>query len=159
MFRIFMKTSLVIGVLFYALPVMALTASQVVEREVITINADGTKVTNRVAATLVTPGDKIIYSLHYHNDGGTDVDNIVLVMPVPKEVMYQEGSADRENVSTVYSTDGGVTYAVRENLLIALEDGNTRPAKSSDITHVKWYVTSIVKAGATGTLSFDARLK
>ena len=96
-----------------AMPVYALTATQTVEREVVVLNADGSQTVTRIAADKVTPGDKVIYSLNYFNDEAEPAENIVLIMPIPAEVDYIEGSADFDGVNSAYSIDGGRTFGSR----------------------------------------------
>lgn len=142
-----------------ATPVFALTASQIVEREVIVRNADGSQTVTREAADKVTPGDKVIYSLNYYNDEAEPVQNIVLVMPIPAEVNYLDGSADSAGTNTTYSADGGKSFAGRDDLQVAQADGSKRAARAEDITHIRWLVSTSVAPGTGGTLSFSGRLQ
>ena len=91
----------------------ALTASQLVQREVVTTNLDGSKTVKLETADKVTPGDKVVYSLNYFNDAAEAADNIVLVMPIPDEVTYLDGSADNNVAQTTYSVDAGQSFAPR----------------------------------------------
>jgi len=142
-----------------AAPAFALTASQTVEREVVVRNVDGTQTVKREAADKVTPGDKVIYSLNYFNDQAEPANNIVLVMPIPSEVKYLDGSADMDTAQTTYSVDAGKSFANRDDLRIKLEDGSSRSAQAQDITHIRWVVSSEVAPNSGGTLSFSGRLK
>lgn len=137
----------------------ALTASQIVEREVIVRNADGTQTVTREAADKVTPGDKVIYSLNYYNDDATPAENIVLVMPIPAEVKYMDGSANFDGTNTTYSADGGKSFAGRDDLRVAQADGNKRTARAEDITHIRWVIGTAVAPKTGGTLSFSGRLQ
>jgi len=137
----------------------ALTATQTVEREIVVLNADGSQTVTRIAADKVTPGDKVIYSLNYFNDEDKPAENIVLVMPIPTEVNYIDGSAEFDGVSSSYSTDGGRSFAGRDGLVVAQGDGTKTVASASDITHIRWTVQSAVSPNTGGTLSFSARLQ
>jgi len=138
---------------------MALSASQTVEREVIIKNADGSQTVKREKADMVTPGDKVIYSLNYHNNEDKLAENIVLVMPIPAEVKFLEGSAEATQARTAYSADGGKTFTGRAELIVTRADGSTSTAKAEDITHIRWIVGEGIAPGASGTLSFAGRLK
>lgn len=142
-----------------AAPAFALTASQTVEREVIVRNVDGSQTITREAADKVTPGDKVIYSLNYYNDAAEPADNIVLVMPIPSEINYIDGSADTKDAFSVYSVDGGKVFADRDDLRVLQADGNDRAALAEDITHIRWTVKDAVAPEASGTLSFSGRLQ
>lgn len=142
-----------------AMPVGALTATQIVEREVIVLNADGSQTVTRIAADKVTPGDKVVYSLKYFNDEAMPAENIVLVMPIPAEVGYIDGSADFDGVSSAYSSDGGKTFIRRNELQVVQSDGSSTAAKASDITHIRWTVRSAVSPNTGGSLSFSGLLQ
>ena len=152
-------SALVLAAALSGVSASALTAQQTVEREVIVKQADGTQAVKREKADMVTPGDKVVYTLSYYNDERDPADNIVLVMPIPAEVKYLEGSADMENARTAYSADGGKTFSVREALKVKQADGRLQMASADDITHVRWSVSEAVAPGASGTLSFSGRLK
>lgn len=151
--------SVLLAMPLMATSAMALTATQTVEREVIVQNADGSQTVKREKADLVTPGDKVVYSLNYYNDKEETAANIVLVMPVPTEISYVEGSAEVDNTLTVYSADGGQTFEARDVLKVQSADGAFRVARAEDITHIRWTVGSAIIPGGTGTLSFSGRLK
>ena len=138
---------------------MALTASQSVQREVIKHNADGTQTIILEKADMVTPGDKVVYSLNYHNAEAKPAEHVILVMPVPTQVKYLEGTAENENVRTDYSVDGGQSYSRRANLTVHREDGTSRAAIAEDITHIRWNMEQAIAPGASGRLAFTARLK
>lgn len=162
MIRSVLKTLTIVGALagtFGMTSAFALNASQIVEREVKVHNADGTVSLTREKADMVTPGDKVVYSLNYHNDDANPASNIVLVMPVPTQVAYFEGSAELDGTIANYSADGGQTYAARHVLQVKQSDGLTRMAESADITHIRWQVQNPVAPGAHGVLSFKGQLK
>lgn len=132
-------------------------ATQTVEKEVVTRDASGTDRIERVTADTVAPGDEVIYTLQYKNDAPDPAENIVLVMPVPQEVSYVEGSIFGEQTVVTFSADGGQTYVARGRLTIA-EDGLERNAKSNDITHIKWTLSDSLPANAQGEVSYRAVL-
>jgi uncharacterized repeat protein (TIGR01451 family) len=137
----------------------SMTARQVVEKEVVTVAANGEETVSRVPADKVTPGETIVYSIKYKNDGAAPAGDIVLVMPVPKEVAYVEGSIDgEEGASVSFSADGGETYVARGRLTV-VEGGEARPARGDEITHIKWTLTAPVAAKAEGEVSYKAVLR
>lgn len=137
----------------------SMTARQVVEKEVVTASADGKETVKRVPADKVTPGETIVYSIRYKNDGADPAADIILVMPVPKEVAYVEGSIEGEEGANVsFSADGGETYVGRGRLTV-VEGGETRPARGDEITHIKWTLTTPVAAKGEGEVSYKAVLR
>ncbi|PHS38075.1 MAG: hypothetical protein COA91_08675 [Robiginitomaculum sp.] len=151
--------TLLLGAAILPTSALALTASQTVEREVIVRHADGTQTITLVQADKVTPGDKVVYSLNYYNDDDEAAENIILVMPIPNEVAYFDGSAEMESVKTTYSVDSGQTFVERASLLVTLTDGSTRRASADDITHIRWAVRDTVAPKTGGKLSFSGRLR
>lgn len=145
--------------LFFGVSAQALTAKQNVEREFSVKTPDGNEVVKREIAKEVVPGERIVYSIEYYNDDQQPAEDIVLVMPVPKEIKYIEQSANADNTITRFSVDGGKTFAKRENLVKTLKDGTTRPADASDITHIRWTLTNKIAPGSKGRLEFKGVLK
>jgi len=137
----------------------ALTATQKVEKEITIQQADGTNVTQRVAADEVTPGEKVVYTVDYLNDSAEPATDLVLAMPVPSDIRFLEGSADREGAVVRYSVDGGVNFVERNALIMPAVGGGTRPAGVDDITHIQWRIAGPVAVGASDAVVFKGRLK
>ncbi len=142
-----------------AIPAVALEAEQRVLKEVVVKQADGTEKRSYVAADLVTPGSTVVYALVFRNDQPAPADDIVLVMPVPSEVAYIEGSATNRLGVADFSADGGSSYAPRQSLNVTDADGRVRAAGAEDITHVRWTVAKAIQPGETGQLWFRGTLK
>ncbi len=153
------RTLLASAMLGIAAPVMALTASQTVQREVRTQMPDGTEQVTLADADKVIPGERIIYTLNYANDKSEPASNLVLTMPVPEVVDYVEGSASGMGTTVVYSADGGKNFTARENLRVADVDGTMRSARAEEVTHIRWTIAGPVNPGETGALAFKGRLK
>lgn len=152
-------TSLMIASSLISMPALALSATQIVEREVVIKNADGSTLVKREPADMVVPGEKVIYSLKFINDKSEPAENVVLVMPIPKEVNYIEASADNKIAKTEYSVDGGKTFTNRASLKIKTKDGKLKAAKAEDISHIRWTVIKPIAPSKGGVLSFAGKLK
>ncbi|HHL42483.1 MAG TPA: hypothetical protein ENJ42_02600 [Hellea balneolensis] len=152
-------SAIILAGLLSAMTANALTAKQIVEREVIVQSEDGRKIVKREAADKVVPGERVVYSLEYFNDGDKPVNDIVLVMPVPKEIKYLDNSAETKQAETLYSVDGGKEFAKRDQLTVKLANGGSRSARAADITHIRWTINNEVAPGAKGTLEFKGLLK
>lgn len=137
----------------------ALTATQSVEKEVVVQMPDGTENVTRAPAELVIPGERVVYTLSFTNDDAAPASDLVLTMPVPEEIKYMDGSATKDGAKTVYSADGGKTFAERTTLRSAGADGVVRTATAEDITHIRWTVAGPVAVGESGSLSFKGILK
>ncbi len=155
------KTPLLLLVLLQTLSAeafAAMTAKQVVEKEVMVRAANGTETVKRQPADKVTPGETVIYSIKYKNDSAEAASDIVLVMPVPKEVSYVEGSVSGDDTAVSFSADGGKTYVARGRLTVE-ESGTSRPARGDEITHIRWTLSSPVPANGEGEVSYKAILR
>ncbi len=135
-----------------------LTAKQIVETERVVKLSDGSEKVERVPAELVKPGDKIFYTLVYRNEGASAAENIVLTMPVPPQITYLENTAVQQGAEVMFSADGGKSFSPRGALLVTLDD-EVRPAKSEEVTHIRWVVTEPIAPGSEGRLSFAGILK
>lgn len=137
----------------------ALTAKQTVEKETVVQMPDGTESITRGPAELVTPGERVVYTLNFTNDDSAAATDLVLTMPVPNEIKYMDGSASTAGAKVVYSADGGQSFAARSGLRVVGVDGNSRTATSEDITHIRWTVAGPLATGETGTLFYKGVLK
>ena len=152
-------TSLTTALLAVVAPSYALSASQTVEREVVVQMPDGTESVTREAADMVTPGERIVYTLSFTNDDAQPATDLVLTMPVPNEVRFMEGTASSNNMTPIFSVDGGKNFAERTQLKVRGSDGELRSASSGDITHIRWSVPGPLAVGDTGSLSFKGILR
>ncbi|MEC7289888.1 MAG: hypothetical protein VXW22_07360 [Pseudomonadota bacterium] len=142
-----------------SLPTFAegLIAEQVVERAVVTIDANGNESRTYETAEDVAPGDEVRYTLTYQNTGDAAAETVNLVMPVPSEVTYIEASATGNDNEISFSADG-LTFAPRTALTIG--DGDQeRLVTADEITHIKWAFADPIAPETAGTISFSAVLK
>jgi len=137
----------------------ALTATQKVEKEIIVRQSDGTEITRLVSAEEVTPGEKVVYTVDFVNDSPEPASDLILAMPVPSDIRFLEGTADREGAVVKYSVDGGRSFAERALLTLPAVGGGTRPATPDDITHIQWRISGPVLVGAQDAVTFKGRLK
>lgn len=142
-----------------AMPAHAMTASQKVEVERKVTQGDGRVDVVLTPPDKVLPGDMLVYTVSYYNDKQEVTNNFRLDMPVPAEVTYLEGSAERDNTVVLFSIDNGQSFKPRERLLVNLEAGGTRSAVSEDITHIRWTLTRDLNPGDRGEMSFRGQLK
>jgi len=99
----------------------------------------------------VVPGDKLVFSTQYHNNGASPVDSFVVTNPLPAGVAYLAEDA----ANALVSVDGGKTWAALEKLTVADGKGGTRPAQAADVTHVRWSI-AVIAPGASGSVSYHA---
>jgi uncharacterized repeat protein (TIGR01451 family) len=126
------------------------------EKEV-TVN----KVTKKIAAKTINPGDVIFYTLNYINSGDDAATSAVLDDPIPAGTAYIVGSAYGEGAEIIFSIDGKnfkkpslLTYEIKKR------DGSMekRTASPEEYTHIRWVIPKIA-AGAKGSVGFQVRIK
>ena len=131
----------------------------VVEMEKEVINAKGEKELTRVPVARAVPGDEVIYTIHYTNTSQKQVDNVVIIDPIPEHMVYTPGSAAGVDTVIVFSVDKGKTYDFPQKLTVTATDGSIRRARASDYTHIKWTRQKSLLPGEKGRVSFRARLE
>lgn len=134
-----------------------LTATQTVLKQIEIPQEDGTVTTELVEASLIAPGDTVVYLLTYTNGGTEAAEAVALTMPVPTEMSFIERSANVDGTIVTFSVDGGATFARRGELTVTI-DGEARNALAEDITHVRWTFEDAIEPGSQGEVSFRAVL-
>lgn len=104
-----------------------------------------------VDAQNVVPGDQLVFTTRYRNEGSAAVNDFVIVNPVPADVVLAEAP---EATATV-SVDGAKTWGALADLVVVDEEGQERPANISDITHLRW-AFSAIPSGEAGQVRFNA---
>jgi uncharacterized repeat protein (TIGR01451 family) len=118
------------------------------------VKAANGKVTKKlVPVTHAVPGDEVIYEIAYKNNGKAAATDIVVNNPLPKEMTFVSASTE----PTAVSVDGK-KYGKLADLTVTLPNGATRPALTSDITQLRWIVSSLA-GGANGKVTFRAKVK
>ncbi|RJX66407.1 hypothetical protein D6858_12925 [Tsuneonella suprasediminis] len=102
--------------------------------------------------TKVVPGDKLVFTTHYSNDTGEEVDDFVITNPIPEQVTLSE-----EGDFTV-SVDGGKNFGQLAALSTKASDGTAGAATLNDVTHIRWALPKL-KPGATGSVRFSAVIR
>lgn len=105
----------------------------------------------------IVPGDLVGYRIHYVNSGKETATDVVVNNPVPENTEYVVNSAAGMNSQITYSADQGKKFARAAELTVE-ENGAQRPAKASEITHIRWSINSVA-AGSSGDVEFKVRVK
>lgn len=127
------------------------------KEETVTTDA-GTVETRLVAAERVIPGDKVVYTITFTNQGTELADDVVVTNPIDPSLVYIEGSAFGAGMRIEFSADGGQRFSLPGDLTLADESGN-RPARPEDYTHIRWTLDGDLEPGATGVARFSATVK
>jgi uncharacterized repeat protein (TIGR01451 family) len=137
----------------------ALLLTNEVFQEIEVKSPDGKLERKTIPAARVVPGTEVIYVITYKNEGDKPAEKITVTNPVPKELEYVTAPSIAGESAAEVSVDGGKNYGALPRLTVAGTDGKPRPATTSDVTHVRWSLKSIVEPGDEGKVSFRAKLK
>ncbi len=129
-----------------------------VHKQEVVVNDAGEEEKRLVEAEVVLPGETVFYTITFTNVSDEVADRVVITNPIAENLVYLDSSAFGAGMDIVFSVDGGETFAVPSELTVT-EDGETREAKASDFTHVRWVMRNDLAAGAQGTARFAAVLE
>jgi hypothetical protein len=132
---------------------VALSNDVFVER--VSMDADGRKKVTLEAPKTVVPGDRLLFVLNYRNASGKPAEKFVVTNPMPTAVQLAEQADDQSQVSV----DGGRNWGALAALRIAEANGQDRPARAEDVTHIRWAFSQPIPAGASGKLIFRGVVK
>ncbi|MEQ1510105.1 MAG: hypothetical protein ABL909_06865 [Sphingopyxis sp.] len=127
---------------------VSLNSDVMVERT--TTDANGRSQVTLEEPRMVVPGDHLVFVLRYRNNGAQPAGSFVVTNPLPSAVAFQ-GTAD---TSATVSVDGGRNWGTLSTLEISNQDGTKRPARSEDVTHIRWAFAQPIPAGQAGRLMF-----
>lgn len=107
-----------------------------------------------VAPEGVVPGDTLVFTTTYRNDGASAVSDFVIVNPIPSDLVLTAEAA----VGTDVSVDAGAHWGQLSDLAVVNELGEERPATAEDITHMRWVFANVAPHQA-GEVQFTARVR
>jgi uncharacterized repeat protein (TIGR01451 family) len=107
-----------------------------------------------VEAEGVVPGDTLVFTTSYRNEGASQVNDFIIVNPIPADLVLTDEAA----TGTEVSVDGGAHWGHLADLKLLDEAGQERPATIEDITHMRW-VFARVAPSEKGEVRFSARVR
>ena len=107
-----------------------------------------------VEAEGVVPGDTLVFTTSYRNEGASAVNDFVIVNPVPSDLVLTDEAA----ATTEVSVDGGAHWGSLATLSVVEENGEEHPATTQDITHMRWVFASVAPS-EKGEVQFSARVR
>jgi len=114
--------------------------------------ADGAEPREKlVEPDVVVPGDRLIFRTNYTNNSAELVENFVVTNPLHKAVVLASDTPGDQTVSV----DGGTNFGPLASLTVTGEDGTSRAALASDVTHLRWVLAKL-EPGETGQITFYA---
>lgn len=148
---------LAIPAAFVAAPALAnpVALSNDVFVERVSTDAEGKRKVTLEAPKVVVPGDRLLFVLNYRNGGAKPADKFVVTNPMPSAVQFAEQADDAAQVSV----DGGKSWGALSQLRVVDANGTERPARTEDVTHIRWAFNQPIPAGASGKLMFRGVVK
>lgn len=134
-----------------------LNVRTVVQKEEVFVNDAGETERRLVPANTVVPGEAVVYTITFTNISDEAAENVVITNPISENLTYVDGSAFGAGMVIQFSVDGGQSFGEPDELTVAT-NGDQRPARAEDFTHVRWVMQSELNAGDQGMASFRARL-
>lgn len=113
-------------------------------------DASGKSKTTLSSTTVVVPGDVIVFTHDYANNGSQPATGFLINNPISQQIEY----IDSPDANIVVSVDGGTTFGKLGSLQVA-----GRAATASDVTHLRWTFAQPIQPGQKGKVSFRGRLK
>jgi uncharacterized repeat protein (TIGR01451 family) len=132
---------------------VGLTSTVFVEREL--TDSEGKPRIELRAPQLVTPGDRLVFILSYHNQGATPAKQFTVTNPLPSAVAF----ASTPDEAALVSVDGGRNWGTLSKLHVREDDGRWRSARPDDVTHIRWTLAQPLRVGGTGKLSFRGTVR
>jgi uncharacterized repeat protein (TIGR01451 family) len=129
------------------------------QEEVERINQEGKKETQYIEPDSIIPGDVVLYTIHYHNQGDKPAEAVFITNPIPENMQYLNEITPFSDTMTTFSVDGGKTFNTPDKLFITMADSSKRPATTSDYTNIKWRFNNPLPPDSKGAVGYRARLK
>ncbi len=158
MFKTLFRTTAALVALVSVQPALAnagVRLTNSVSRVELQTAANGTVERKILPATMVTPGDQLIFTISYQNNGAQKASQFKITNPLPHSVEY----TGAEDETAEVSVDSGATFGKLGQLSVKNADGSLRPALPGDVTHLRWTLPTDLQPGGSGQVSFNARLK
>lgn len=135
-----------------AQPAFHLETQAFVER--VTTDINGRSRRTLANTSRATPGDQLIVTVHWRNEGRDPVRDFTITRPVPHGTQI-----DAANSAMQVSVDGGVHWGRLSDSWRPTPLGGTRRAVPADITHIRWMLPQVVPPGQAGRLSYRATVQ
>ena len=120
----------------------------------VSLDAQGQQQSELVEPDVIVPGDRLLFTTDYSNNGSAPVTDFVLTNPVPAAVRL----APDADPALEVSVDGGRTWGLLPTLSVILADDTSRAAEHADVTHIRWTLAS-VEPGQSGRIEYPAIIR
>ena len=132
--------------------------SNIAQKEISLVDDQGNETTSLTDLGIVVPGDTILYTSTFTNQGNEMISDIAVDNPVPENTVYLGFSARGDNTEVSFSVDDGVNYALPAELQMIGENGEQRTALPEEYTNIRWIYSGELAPGQSGSVSFKVRI-
>jgi len=138
-----------------------ISVKSLAEVEIAQTNAQGEKIVKRseAAKSSVGPGDTVIFTSVYTNTGKQSAADVVISNPVPEHMFYLDQTAEGSGTRIEFSANRGKTFGAQNAVTVKGADGIVRKALAKEYTHIRWTLLAPLASGATGTVSYRAKVE
>ncbi len=139
---------------------VALSSTAMIEQVVVGADGKESIVLKQPSEVIITPGDKVIFTLSYQNNGTLPATAFRAVNPMPAPIQFLSVAEEWAEVSV----DGGNSWGKLAALTVTTKSADgagdvTRAATIEDVTHVRWVFTDPIAPGDKGTLTYRGMVK
>jgi uncharacterized repeat protein (TIGR01451 family) len=117
---------------------------------------DGDSSLGRFEPARAVAGDEVVYTVAFENASDRLVDQIRITAPIPPQLAYVAGTAYCPGGLALFSSDGGRTYGLPDELVAVAADGTKTEVAPDAYTHVRWVLGAPLEQRAKGFARFRA---
>lgn len=89
------------------------------------------------------PGDTLTYQIVYLNTGDDRAESVIILESIPEYTQFLPGTVSGENISPLYSLDGGTTY---------------QSTADTTTTDIQFRLNTVLEPGESGLLTYKVRV-
>jgi uncharacterized repeat protein (TIGR01451 family) len=111
-----------------------------------------------IAPDEIVPGDRILFTTSFKNNGAEASDKVIITNPIPSHTQYLAGSAKGEHCIITFSADGGKIWGNADTLKVRQKNGEFRAATAADYTHIRWKYAKALQPSEKKSITFETKL-
>lgn len=139
---------------------VSITSDIMVEQSVTDASGKVTTVLTDPGKLAITPGEKLLISVHVANNSGGPITGLTATNPISDAVSFVSANEDWAE----FSVDGGKSFGKLGDLKVPSTgaDGvtpSTRTALPEDVTTIRWTFKDAIPTGTTRHVSFRGVVK
>lgn len=139
---------------------VSITSDIMVEQSATDAAGNVTTTLKDPATMIVTPGEKLLISVHVANNSGAPITGLTATNPLSEAVAFVSANEDWAE----FSVDGGKSFGKLGGLTVATTAADgvtalTRAATPEDVTTIRWTFADAIPSGTVRHVSFRGVVK